>query len=88
VAVGTFLVNVVGSFARSAGGAADARGRCRARTGSGGFTTYSAFNLETIRLALSGAQGRAAGYVLATLIACLLAGLAGMALAKAMRGRG
>ena len=52
----------------------------------GGFTTYSSFNLETIRLAEQGAYGRAAAYLLATLLGCLIAGVAGVALARSLRG--
>ena len=50
----------------------------------GGFTTYSSFNLETIRLAEQGAYGRAGLYVGATLVVCLLAGWGGVALARAV----
>jgi CrcB protein len=52
----------------------------------GGFTTYSSFNAET--LALFGQRGVAAagGYVLATVVACLAAGLAGAAAARALAG--
>lgn len=52
----------------------------------GGFTTYSSFNAET--LALFGQRGAlvAGGYVLATVVACLAAGLAGGAAARALAG--
>ena len=52
----------------------------------GGFTTYSSFNLETIRLAEDGAWGRAGLYVSATLIACAVAAISGIALARSIRG--
>ena len=51
----------------------------------GGFTTYSSFNLETIRLAEQGAWGRAGIYLGGTVIACVVAGIAGIALAKSIR---
>jgi len=51
----------------------------------GGFTTYSTFNLETIRLAADGAVGRAALYVALTLLVCLGAGAAGLALGRGLR---
>jgi len=49
----------------------------------GGFTTYSSFNYETLHLAQSGAVGLAAVNVLATLVVCWLAGIGGIALARA-----
>jgi len=48
----------------------------------GGFTTYSSFNLETIRLFEEFGLGRAALYVGLTLACCLLGGLAGLALGR------
>jgi fluoride exporter len=49
----------------------------------GGFTTYSSFNYETLHLAQSGAVGLAAVNVAVTLVVCLLAGIGGIALARA-----
>jgi CrcB protein len=49
----------------------------------GGFTTYSAFNYETLHLAQSGAMGLAVVNVLVTLVVCTLAGIGGIALARA-----
>ena len=46
----------------------------------GGFTTYSAFALETVNLASTGEALRAVLYVLATVALCLLAAFAGRAL--------
>ena len=46
----------------------------------GGFTTYSAFALETVTLASAGEALRAALYVIATVALCILAALAGRAL--------
>lgn len=50
----------------------------------GGFTTYSAFNYETITLAQNGAWGRAAGYVGLTVMGCLAAGAVGWGLGRAV----
>ena len=45
----------------------------------GGFTTYSTFNLESLRLLESGQPARAALYVAVTLLACFAgAGVASM----------
>jgi CrcB protein len=49
----------------------------------GGFTTYSSFNYETLHLAQSGALGLAAVNVAVTLVVCCLAGIGGIALARA-----
>jgi CrcB protein len=51
----------------------------------GGFTTYSSFNLETLRLFEQGAWARGMGYLLATMLLCLAAGLGGVALARAVK---
>lgn len=86
---GTLLVNVVGSLvlgalaehARTHGVAEHWRlgvgvGFC------GGFTTYSAFNLEVLRELEDGAWGRAGLYVVSTLVMCAVAGLGGILLAR------
>ncbi len=46
----------------------------------GGFTTYSAFALETSMMVGSGASLRALGYVLVTVTGCFAAAMAGRAL--------
>ncbi|HEY5949100.1 MAG TPA: CrcB family protein [Kofleriaceae bacterium] len=48
----------------------------------GGLTTYSSFNYEATTLVTHGSSGRAAIYVGATLVACVIAGLAGLWLAR------
>jgi len=48
----------------------------------GGLTTYSSFNYDTTYLATHGAWARALMYVGATFIGCVLAGLAGLWLAR------
>ena len=52
----------------------------------GGFTTYSAFNFQTTALALNGAVARAVLNVVATLVACAVAGLLGLWLARRLAG--
>ncbi len=78
---GTLIVNVIGSFAIAV--ALDSLRSSDLRlmlvTGVlGGFTTYSAFNQETLELMRAGSWGRAFANVAVTLIACLLAGAAGI----------
>jgi CrcB protein len=52
----------------------------------GGFTTYSTFNYETLRYLEEGAWMRATLNVLVTLVLCLAAGIAGVALARRIAG--
>src|SRR5687768_8490878 len=52
----------------------------------GGFTTYSAFNEQTIQLIQSGASGAAAINVAATLVGCLAAGWLGLVVARQLIG--
>jgi len=52
----------------------------------GGFTTYSAFNLESIGLMQSEAWGRAALYMGGTVLVCLVAGALGLIIGRAIRG--
>ena len=87
---GTFAVNVLGSFLLGAimhvGLATPLVSptvRLTLSTGvMGGFTTYSSFNYETIRQLQDGAWPVALTYVVATLLGCLLAGWAGLTLAR------
>lgn len=89
--VATLAVNLLGSFAlgfviEALNGTAlwGADARLVLGTGLlGGFTTYSSFNLETLKLAQGGQLALAVGYVAATLIGCLLAGAAGLAVGRA-----
>jgi len=48
----------------------------------GGLTTYSSFNFETTRLVQAGETGRGVVYFAATILGCLVCGLAGMWLAR------
>ncbi len=82
---GTLTVNVVGCFLIAAVMQAALMSstlsdtlRLTLTTGFiGGLTTYSAFNFETTKLFRDGAWATAATYLLATLVGCVLAGLAG-----------
>jgi fluoride exporter len=53
----------------------------------GGFTTYSSFNLELLRMLETGALARAAGYFALTTAGCLLAGAAGITFGRLLMGR-
>lgn len=50
----------------------------------GGFTTFSAFSLDTLRLVEGGRYGAAGGYVLASVLLSLIACAFGLWLAKGM----
>jgi CrcB protein len=90
---GTFAVNVIGSFLlglimqASMGEAALMSPTTRLVLGTGvmgGFTTYSAFNYETLRFVESGNWGTAGLYVTATVVVCLAAGALGVVVGKAL----
>jgi fluoride exporter len=91
---GTIAVNVLGSFLMAgvsyASTATDLVGptlRLVLMTGFlGGFTTYSAFNNETLALVQQSLWGRALANVGVTLGVCLIAGLAGMVTARRLLG--
>lgn len=88
--LGTLVVNVTGSFLLAAImgvslGSGAIGPDLRAFLGAGvmgGFTTYSSFNYETLALFEQGSVTLAAANVAVTLVACLAAGLAGLALAR------
>ena len=87
---GTLAVNVIGSFAMgflaqfaAAHEMSETTRLALAAGVLGGFTTYSAFNHETLRLVQLDAWGTAAANVGVTVIACLAAGFAGIAAARA-----
>ncbi len=50
----------------------------------GGFTTFSAFSLDTLRLVEAGASGKAAVYVVGTVLLCLASVLIGTALGRTL----
>jgi CrcB protein len=91
---GTLLVNVSGSFVIGvvAGGGGEhgrwiesAFARQFLMVGvCGGYTTFSAFSLQTVGLIEAGEIGRAGAYVLASVALCLLATWAGYAAAAAV----
>lgn len=80
---GTLLVNVLGCFliavTLQASTASLTPGqRLILATGFlGGFTTYSSFNYDALRFVAEGATSKAALYVVATVLGCALAGMAG-----------
>jgi fluoride exporter len=87
---GTLLVNVIGSFLigavqELARGTAALPEHVRVVVAVGvlgGFTTYSAFAHESIRLAAEGAWGTALLYVTLTTVVCFGACLLGVGLAR------
>jgi CrcB protein len=92
--LGTILVNVAGSFAIGYIAAA-ATTRPSAFGGPmghqvliagvlGGFTTFSAFSLQTLLLAQEGRWGLAAMNVIASVALCLIVVAAGWAIGKAV----
>lgn len=91
---GTLIVNVIGSFLMALVMELSLRTtnfppnlRLALTTGfMGGLTTYSAFNWETTSLAAEGGTGRAAINITVTLIGCVVAGLAGLWLARRLAG--
>jgi CrcB protein len=91
---GTLVVNVIGSFLLAvvmqvaiSTTLLSETSRLALSTGvMGGFTTYSSFNYETTKLFEQGAWKTACVYVAVTVLACLMAGLLGAALAKRLVG--
>ena len=89
---GTLLVNVTGSFAISvlmqlALGTSLVSPTLRLALATGflgGFTTYSAFNFETLSFVEQGDWPRALLYAGVTLLACLAAGGLGLALGRGL----
>ncbi len=87
---GTLTVNLLGSLLLGAlmhiGTSTEAMSpamRLALTTGAmGGFTTYSTFSYETMRLMQDGAWGSAALNVVVTVVACLLASFLGFGLAR------
>lgn len=90
----TLIVNVLGSFALGMVSEALAQhqfwgvdARIVLGTGLlGGFTTYSAFDIETLQMLDRGELARGLFYLTATLLACLLSGALGMAIGRALKG--
>jgi len=88
--LGTLAVNIVGSFAIGLVWAFCVSRGFQAwlpvlMTGFlGGFTTFSAFSLDTLRLVEGGRIGAAGGYVLVSVLLSLIACALGLWLAKGM----
>jgi CrcB protein len=89
---GTLTVNVLGSFLIAVVSQLGANSDFLSPTARialasglvGGFTTYSAFNLETLDLISTGSWKLASLNVTLTLASCLAAGLLGAAVTRAM----
>jgi CrcB protein len=91
---GTLIVNTIGSaFIGWFAGMTSPDGRWLLSTTArqfvmvgicGGFTTFSSFSLETLNLAKAGEPWRAAGYVIASMAACLVGVWLGWARATEM----
>jgi CrcB protein len=86
---GTLTVNVVGSFLlgflmqATEGGSWRPEMRLALGTGAlGGFTTYSTFNLEALRMVERGAAVEAVAYGVATVVGALVAGALGLGAAR------
>jgi CrcB protein len=87
---GTLIVNVVGSFLIAVvmslsidAGVIPLPVRMFLTTGvMGGFTTYSSFNYETLKLLQSGAWGVAAANIAVTFLGCAGSGLLGLLVAS------
>ena len=88
--LGTVLVNVLGSFVMGFAlvwlmerGTTHAQWAPLIMTGLlGGFTTFSAFSLDTLKLVEAGQVSSAALYVFGTVTLCLICVLAGTALGR------
>lgn len=85
---GTLLVNVTGSFVLAflfavPGSRLSPDLRLFLGAGvCGGYTTYSSFNTETLALLEQGSAALAAANLALTVLGCLAAGLAGLALGR------
>jgi CrcB protein len=87
----TLIVNVAGSFliAVVMGVTAESELRFFLVTGIlGGFTTYSAFNQETLQMMRTGAAGAALLNLAVTVIGCLAAGFAGVFVVRLLTAQG
>jgi CrcB protein len=89
--VGTLIVNVLGCLAMGVLFAVivergqPAAWRALLMSGLlGGFTTFSAFSIETVSLFESGEVGKAVTYVLASVIVCIVACWGGLIAARAV----
>lgn len=90
--LGTFLVNIIGSFLMGVlfaylakkGGESGTEWRLFLATGVlGGFTTFSAFSLDAVLLWERGQTSTALFYILGSVVLSILALLAGLMLVRA-----
>lgn len=88
---GTFLINVTGSFALGAlqagavSGAVSSTALVLAGTGfCGGFTTFSTFGYESVRLMQEGSRRQALLNVIGSMTVGLVAAIAGWSLVQAL----
>jgi CrcB protein len=88
--VGTLAVNVIGCFIMGVlaqyymNSQTSQQIRAALMTGfCGGFTTFSAFSLETVGLIRGGEYGRSAAYVVLSVTLSILATISGMAAVRA-----
>jgi CrcB protein len=88
--IGTLAVNVVGCFIMGLlaqhymNSQTSQQMRAALMTGfCGGFTTFSAFSLETVGLMRGGEYGKSAAYVVLSVTLSVLATFSGMAAARA-----
>ena len=89
---GTLIINLVGSFLLAVimylsleVDLIPASTRVVLATGvMGGFTTYSTFNYETLKLLQAGSLALGALNLVATVVGCLVAGVLGLVVAKAL----
>ena len=96
--LGTLFVNITGSFVIGFYAAltgpdgrvfAGTRQRQFVMTGiCGGYTTFSAFSLQTLALAQEGQWLRAGAYIVASVVLCLVAVWGGYAIAHAVNAAG
>jgi CrcB protein len=85
----TLAVNVSGCLLIGVVAAVCA-GRVRLFLGTGvlgGYTTFSTYSVDAVRLASEGRFGLAIGYVLGTLVGALAAVVAGLLLGRRLAGR-
>lgn len=86
----TLIINAVGSFfiafIMQLGFSPDVRAMLTTGV-MGGFTTYSTFNYESTQLLREGAWLLGLTNIVATVVICLVAGLAGAAAARMIVGR-
>lgn len=88
--LGTWLVNVIGSFVLGAlsewaltSGALAPAWRLALTVGVlGGFTTYSSFNQEVLQALVAGTWLRGIAYLVLTTTTCLVAGALGIVLVR------